>query len=193
MGGAIPAGHFQLMIVDVDRDDGIRRDHGRSLDDIEAHSAATEDGNGLAYFYGGVVIDDAEGGRHGASHEGGNFEIHTIRDLSEAVFRDDGVFVEGRHPSGVHRAAVPLILCRLGMDTRTLAPVHANAVARLHLGHSGAGFQNHGATLVTHEVGRNLSGPFALRSRPVEPRRCRCSGPVREPARHRVLGSQFRR
>ena len=137
MSCSIPTSHLQLMVMDVDRDDGIRGDHGRTLDDIESDATATENGHGLSDLHRGIVVDDAERGRHGASHEGGDLKIHTVRNLSEAVLGDDGALVEGRHPTGVHRTTVPLVFRGLRMDAGTFAPVHANAVTGLHLGHSG--------------------------------------------------------
>ena len=163
MSCSIPTGHFQLMVMDVDRDDGIRGDHGRTLDDIESDAAATEDGHGLADLHGGIVVDDAKGGRYGASHEGGDLEVHAVRNLGETVLGDDGVLVEGRHPSGVHRAAVPLVFGGLRLDTGAFAPVHADAVAGLYLGHAGADLQHHGSTLVTHEVREELVGALGSR------------------------------
>lgn len=163
MGGTIPARHLQLMVVDVYRDDGIRGDHGRSLDDIQADASATEDSHGLADLHRGIVVDDAKGGRHGTSHEGGDLEVHAVRDLGEAVFRHDGVLVEGRHPSGVHRAAVPVVFCGLRMDAGAFAPVHADPVAGLYLSHTGADLQHHGSTLVTHEVREKLVGTLGSR------------------------------
>ena len=150
----------ELVIVDIDGDDGIGGNHGRALDHVETYAAAAENSYGLAYFELGQIIDEAQRGSDSAAHEGGNFKGDIFADGCEAVFRDDGTFIESSDPSRINGAAVPKVLRAAGLDTGALAPVEDDVISLAQVSYAGSGFKDDATALVAQQVREEFILPF---------------------------------
>src|SRR5579862_2075966 len=156
MGGAEFSGHVEFMIVDVDGNDRVGGDHGGALHHAGAHAAAAEDGDGLSDLDPRVVVDEAQRGRDRATHERCDLEADVLGNRGEAVFGNDGVFIECGDPAGVHGAPVPLVFRGLRLDARPFSPMEDDVVALFYMQDARPRFEDNAAAFVAEEVGQEF-------------------------------------
>src|SRR5690606_1872377 len=98
----------------------------------------------------------AEAGGDRTAEQGGDFHVAVCGNRRNPVFSNDGVLVEGGDPASVDGSAIPFVLGGHGFDAQALAPVQHDLVARLHVTHTGAGFNHRARTFVAQQVRQEL-------------------------------------
>jgi len=149
-------GHFELRVVEVDADDGMRTDHLRGLGDIESDAANAENDNALADLELGVVVDDTYCGGDGTTEKRGQSHVEARRNNGKTVLGDDGLVVECGNPTGVHDFVSPLIFGRLALESTAGSPVENNMIARLDARHALPHPLDDARSLVAEEVGQKF-------------------------------------
>ena len=97
VGGAEAHGELQLGLADVHGDDLACVGQGGAHDDVEAHAAAADDGDGAAGLDLGAVEGRADAGGDGAADHGGLVHGDGVGDRHDAGFGEDGVLSEAGH------------------------------------------------------------------------------------------------
>ena len=129
-------GHFELGVVEIDADDGMRADHLRGLGDIESDAADAKNDNALADLELSIIVNDTYGGGHCATEQRGQSHVEARRDYGKAVLGDDGLVVECGDPAGVDGFVSPTVFGRLALESTAGAPVKNNMIARLDARHA---------------------------------------------------------
>ena len=105
-GGAELLRELELLVAQVDGDDGVRADDGGGNDGGEAHASHAEDGNALALLHAGGVIGGA-GARHDrAADDGGNVGADVLGHGDDVLLVGDGVVGPGKDALGDSGGAV---------------------------------------------------------------------------------------
>ncbi len=179
MGGTEFFGPNELLPVDVDGDDLARADHARSLNGIEAHAAATEDGYAGARRNLGPVEDGPGAGEHAAAHEAGEVEGRVFPNRNDALLREHGMrrvscdlekvvkrlSLRAKARGAVEHEPARLVPERahggLAADAVPASPARrdiarADVVAGLHRFHARPDFLDHPRRLVSQDDGQGM-------------------------------------
>src|SRR5262249_18446076 len=154
------AGKLQLVIVDIDRDNRIARNHRSALNYIQAHSAATKNRDRLSDFELRQIVDHTECGRHRATHQGGNLRGDVVWDWCQTVLRHGGALIKRRHPPRVDRPAIPIVLRCSRLNAGSLSPVQHDVVSSANVCHTRTSLENDPSAFMTEQVRKKLI--FAL-------------------------------
>ena len=149
---AVFSGLGQFVIMQVDADDRIGPGQFGPKHRTQPDAPYPEDDDGLARFNFCVIVDDAEAGGECVSQETAKFEVGVGRNLGQAVFGYDRVFLEGRDRARIHFGAAPIVDRAAGIDPRPRTPMANDAVTRCDMRHVRANFKNDSPSFMSEKM-----------------------------------------